>query len=192
MCSDSQADVRRWRRAQIIEESSTGGLRLSYDGLSDYHDDWVNRDSSNIAPPGFVSSCLCLALPCLALPCLACVVRRALYCVVLYQVFCNFVMCCIGLCWVVLCCAVFCCLMCCVLCPVSSVLVLSTEIDRPIRPPAKGVGLVCSQFCACFSPMPRAIFLPPGTCGTVYCLYVSYLTVSCLFVSCRTVSCRLM
>ena len=54
MCSDSQADVRRWRRAQIVEESSTGRLRLSYDGLSDYHDDWVNRDSSNIAPPGYV------------------------------------------------------------------------------------------------------------------------------------------
>lgn len=54
MCSDSQADVRRWRRAQIVEESSTGRLRLSYDGLSDYHDEWVSRDSGNIAPPGCV------------------------------------------------------------------------------------------------------------------------------------------
>lgn len=61
VCSDSQADVRRWRRAQIVEESSTGRLRLSYDGLSDYHDDWVNRDSSNIAPPGY-------AFPCRVLP----------------------------------------------------------------------------------------------------------------------------
>lgn len=54
VCSDSQSDVRRWRRAQIVEESSTGRLHLSYDGLSDYHDHWVSRDSSNIAPPGYV------------------------------------------------------------------------------------------------------------------------------------------
>ncbi|CAM9236271.1 unnamed protein product, partial [Ectocarpus fasciculatus] len=50
--SESTADVRRWRRAQIVEESSTGRLRLSFDGLSDYHDQWVGRDSPNIAPPG--------------------------------------------------------------------------------------------------------------------------------------------
>lgn len=50
--SESTADVRRWRRAQIVEESSTGRLRLSFETLSDYHDEWVSRDSANIAPPG--------------------------------------------------------------------------------------------------------------------------------------------
>lgn len=50
--SDSQIDVRRWRRAQIVEEDPAGRLRLSFDGLSEYHDEWVSRDSSNIAPPG--------------------------------------------------------------------------------------------------------------------------------------------
>lgn len=50
--SESTADVRRWRRAQIVEEGSTGRLRLSFDGLSEYDDQWVVRDSPNIAPPG--------------------------------------------------------------------------------------------------------------------------------------------
>ncbi|CAM9294212.1 unnamed protein product [Scytosiphon promiscuus] len=50
--TESMADVRRWRRAQIVEESSTGRLRLSFENLSDFHDEWVSRDSSNIAPPG--------------------------------------------------------------------------------------------------------------------------------------------
>lgn len=52
VCADSQADLRRWGRAQIVEESSTGRLRLSFEGLSDYHDEWVDRDTANIAPPG--------------------------------------------------------------------------------------------------------------------------------------------
>lgn len=53
--SESMGDVRRWRRAQIVEESSTGRLRLSFETLSDFHDEWVSRDSANIAPPGWVS-----------------------------------------------------------------------------------------------------------------------------------------
>lgn len=53
--SESTADVRRWRRAQIVEESSTGRLRLSFEALPDYTDEWVSRDSPNIAPPGYVT-----------------------------------------------------------------------------------------------------------------------------------------
>lgn len=52
VCVDNQVDVRRWRRAQIVEEDPTGKLRLSYEGLSEYLDEWVSRNSSNIAPPG--------------------------------------------------------------------------------------------------------------------------------------------
>ncbi len=61
--SESTADVRRWRRAQIVEESSTGRLRLSFEALPDYTDEWVGRDSPNIAPPGYVTSPLPSWLP---------------------------------------------------------------------------------------------------------------------------------
>lgn len=52
VCRDNQVDVRCWRRAQIVEEDQTGRLRLSYEGLSEFLDEWVSRNSSNIAPPG--------------------------------------------------------------------------------------------------------------------------------------------
>ena len=48
---DATTKTRRWKKAQIVEESASGKLKLNFENMTEYYDIWVARDSPDIAPP---------------------------------------------------------------------------------------------------------------------------------------------